>query len=127
MDPDLVVLHNFHGVGNREINAFQTMAGVVIQKSTREGFGLTVTEALWKGKPVVGGNVGGIPLQVLDGQTGFLVDSVEPCAARCLELVRDPARSRAMGEAGREHVRRNFLTTRLVRDELGLFHTLAAE
>jgi trehalose synthase len=123
-DPDLVVLHNFHGVGNREINAFQTVADVVIQKSTREGFGLTVTEALWKGKPVVGGNVGGIPLQVLDGRTGFLVDSVESCAARCLELVRDPARSRAMGEAGREHVRRNFLTTRLLRDDLQLFNRL---
>jgi trehalose synthase len=72
----------------------------------------------------VGGNVGGIPLQVLDGRTGFLVDSVESCAARCLELVRDPARSRTMGEAGREHVRRNFLTTRLLRDDLQLFNRL---
>jgi len=125
-DPNVIVVHNFHGVGDREINAFQTAADVVIQKSTREGFGLTVTEALWKGRPVVGGNVGGIPLQVLDGQTGYLVDGVEACAARCLELLRDPARRQAMGQAGREHVRRNFLTPRLLRDELNLFNALAA-
>jgi trehalose synthase len=125
-DANVIVVHNFHGVGDREINAFQTAADVVIQKSTREGFGLTVTEALWKGKPVVGGNVGGIPLQVLDGQTGYLVDSVEACAARCLELLRDPERRQAMGQAGREHVRRNFLTPRLLRDELNLFNALAA-
>jgi trehalose synthase len=124
-DPDVIVLHNFHGVGDREINAFQTVADVVIQKSTREGFGLTVTEALWKGKPVVGGNVGGIPLQVLDGETGYLVDSVESCAARCVELLRDSVLRRRMGEAGREHARRNFLTTRLLRDDLQLLNTLA--
>ena len=70
-DFDIYILHNFHGVGNREVNAFQAISDVVIQKSTREGFGLVVTEALWKGTPVVGGNVGGIPLQVLDGETGF--------------------------------------------------------
>ena len=125
-DPDIIVLHNLHGVGDNEINAFQTLADVVIQKSTREGFGLTVTEALWKGKPVIGGNVGGIPLQVLDGRTGCLVDSVESCAARCLELLREPDKRQAMGQAGREHVRRNYLTTRLVRDDLSLFRALSA-
>jgi trehalose synthase len=113
-------------VGDREINAFQTAADIVIQKSTREGFGLTVAEGLWKGRPVIGGNVGGIPLQVLDGENGYLMDSAEVCAARCVELLRDPARREAMGQLGREHVRRNFLITRLLRDEMELFSALAA-
>ena len=69
-DFDIHILHNFHGVGGLEVGAFQTASDVVVQKSTREGFGLVVTEGLWKGKPVVGGNAGGIPLQVLDGETG---------------------------------------------------------
>lgn len=124
-DFDIVVLHNFHGVGDREVAAFQAGADVVIQKSLREGFGLVVAEALWKGTPVVGGNVGGIRLQVLDGETGYLVDSVEECAQRCLELLRDPARARAMGQAGREHVRRNFLSIHHLRDYLRLFRALA--
>jgi len=125
-DSDVIVVHNFHGVGDREINAFQTAADIVIQKSTREGFGLTVAEGLWKGRPVIGGNVGGIPLQVLDGENGYLVDSVEACAARCVELLRDPARREAMGQLGREHVRRNFLITRLLRDEMELFSALVS-
>ncbi len=87
-------------MGNREVNAFQSGAEIVIQKSIREGFGLTVTEALWKGKPVIGGNVGGIPLQIVEGQTGYLVNSVEACAARCIELLSDPARRAAMGQWG---------------------------
>ncbi len=123
-DPDLYVLHNFHGVGAWEVNAFQRTADVVIQKSLREGFGLTVTEALWKGKPVIGGRVGGIPLQVLDGETGYLVQSVEECAERALELLAHPERARALGERGREHVRRNFLCTRGLRDELMLLRSL---
>lgn len=124
-DLDLVVLHNFHGVGDREVAAFQAAADVVIQKSLREGFGLVVAEALWKGTPVVGGNVGGIRLQILDGETGYLVDSVEECAQRCLDLLRDPDRARAMGQAGREHVRRNFLSIHHLRDYLRLFQRLA--
>ena len=123
-DFDIHVLHNFHGVGNREVNAFQAMSDVVIQKSTREGFGLVVTEALWKGTPVVGGNVGGIPLQVLDGETGFLVDSVETCAEKTLYLLQHPDEARRMGEQGREHVRKNFLSTRHLRDYLQLFTDL---
>lgn len=124
-DLDIVVLHNFHGVGDREVAAFQAAADVVIQKSLREGFGLVVAEALWKGTPVVGGNVGGIRLQVLHGETGYLVDSVEECARRCLDLLRDPERARAMGQAGREHVRRNFLSIHHLRDYLRLFRSLA--
>lgn len=123
-DYDIRILHNFHGVGNHEVNAFQTAADVVIQKSTREGFGLVVTEALWKGKPVIGGNVGGIPLQVIDGQTGFLVDNVEACADRMLYLLHNPAETQRMGQAAREHVRQHFLSTRHLADYLRLFNEL---
>ena len=126
-DFDIHVLHNFHGVGNEEVNAFQTAADVVVQKSRREGFGLVVTEALWKGKPVVGGRAGGIPLQVLDGQTGFLVTSVEECAEKVLYLLRHPDERAHMGKAAREHVRRHFLITRLLADYLSLFRTLEGD
>lgn len=120
-DFDINVLSNWDGVHDREVNAFQTAAEVVIQKSIREGFGLTVTEALWKGKPVIGGNVGGIPLQVIEGETGFLVESVEECARRALALLRQPELAKEMGEKAREHVRRNFLSPRHLRDYLRLF------
>lgn len=123
-DFDIHILHNFHGVGPLEVGAFQTASDVVIQKSTREGFGLVVAEALWKGKAVVGGNVGGIPLQVIHGETGFLVDSAEACAQRTLYLLEHPEEAARMGAAGREHVRRNFLTTRHLRDYLRLFRQL---
>jgi trehalose synthase len=119
-DFDIYILHNFHGVGNEQVNAFQAGSDVVIQKSTREGFGLVVTEALWKGKPVIGGNVGGIPLQVIDGETGFLVDSVEACAEKTLYLLQHPQVAQAMGDKAREHVRTNFLSTRHLRDYLDL-------
>ena len=89
-DPDIHILNNFNNVGAIEVNAFQSLSEVVIQKSTREGFGLTVSEALWKGRPFIGGNVGGIPLQVQDGETGYLVDSVEECAARIGDDPRRP-------------------------------------
>ena len=124
-DFDIHILHNFHGVGPLEVGAFQVLSDVVIQKSTREGFGLVVTEALWKGKPVVGGDVGGIPLQVLDGQTGFLVDSVGACADRALFLLQNEADASEMGAAAREHVRRRFLCTRHLADYLRLFAALA--
>ncbi len=123
-DFDIHILHNFHGVGNREVNAFQRTADVVIQKSLREGFGLVVAEAMWKGKPVVGGRVGGIPLQIVDGETGFLVDSVEACAEKALYLLRHPEDARRMGAAARERVRRHFLITRHLADYLRLFHAL---
>ncbi len=123
-DFDVHILHNFQGVGAREVGAFQTVSEVVIQKSTREGFGLVVTEALWKGKPVVGGNTGGIPLQVIDGQTGFLVNSVEECAEKTLYLLQHSEEAERMGKAAREHVRQNFLTTRHLADYLRLFADL---
>ncbi|NIP37026.1 MAG: glycosyltransferase, partial [Thermoplasmata archaeon] len=90
------------------------------------GFGLVVTEGLWKGKPVVGGNAGGIPLQVIDGETGFLVDSAEECGEKMLYLLQHPEEAEAMGAAAREHVRRNFLTTRHLADYVRLFADLAA-
>ncbi len=124
-DFDIHILHNFHGVGPYEVNAFQTVADVVIQKSLREGFGLVVAEAMWKGKPVVAGNVGGIPLQVVDGETGFLVNSVEECAERVMWLLNHPEEGERMGKAARERVRKHFLVTRLLADYLRLFHELA--
>lgn len=124
-DPDIHLLSNLDGVGNVEINAFQREATVVLQKSLREGFGLTVAEGLWKSRPVIGGNVGGIPLQIEDGKTGFLVSSVEECTERALELMRDPRQARAMGERGREDVRHKFLSTANLRNYLNLFSDLA--
>jgi trehalose synthase len=120
-DPDIHILNNFNNVGAIEVNAFQSQADVVIQKSTREGFGLTVSEALWKARPFIGGHVGGIPLQVHDGETGFLVNSPEECADRSLRILREPDFGKRLGRQGKEHVRRHFLTPRLLRDWLRLF------
>jgi len=125
-DPDIHILNNFNNVGAIEVNAFQSHSDVLIQKSTREGFGLTVTEAIWKGRPFIGGNVGGIPLQIENGVSGYLVDSVESCAARTLDILKDPALGKALGRRGKEHVRRNFLTPRYLRDYLRIFTELVA-
>ncbi len=121
-DPDIHILNNFNNVGAIEVNAFQSLAEVVIQKSTKEGFGLTVSEALWKGRPFIGGDVGGIPLQVRDGESGYLVDTPETCAARTLEILGDPELGRRLGRRGKEHVREHFLTPRYLRDYLKIFH-----
>jgi trehalose synthase len=102
------------------VRAFQSAPQVVLQKSTREGFGLTVTEAMWKAKAVVGGNVGGIAVQIQDGITGFLVDDVEQCARRTLELLLDPELRVALGVAGRAEVEEHGLLPRLLRDYLRL-------
>jgi trehalose synthase len=123
-DADIHLLSNIQQVGNVQINAFQRLADVVVQKSIREGFGLTVSEALWKGRPVVGGRAGGIVLQIRDGYDGYLVDSVEECAARTMDLLADPVGADAMGSQGREHVRANFLATRELEDWLRLLTEL---
>lgn len=123
-DPD-IHLPQFDRPNDLEVNAFQTYSDVVVQKSTREGFGLVVTEALWKGQAVVGGNVGGIPLQIIDGETGFLVDDYEECAERARFLLQNPEIADEMGERAREHVRENFLITRHLADYLRLFNQLA--
>jgi trehalose synthase len=123
-DPDIKILNNLNNVGAIEVNAFQSQADVVIQKSIREGFGLTVTEALWKGRPTVAGNVGGIPLQITDGVSGFLVSSPEQTAQRSIEALQDPELAKRIGRAGKEHARAHFLTPRLLRDWLSLFEEL---
>ena len=123
-DKDIFLLSNLHQVGSVQINAFQRVANVVVQKSLREGFGLTVSEALWKGRPVVGGRAGGIKLQVRDGYDGYLVDSIEDCARRTIELLADPVGADALGAQGREHVRDNFLSTRELEDWLRLITEL---
>jgi len=124
-DPDIKILNNLNNVGAIEVNAFQSQADVVIQKSTREGFGLTVSEALWKGRPSIGGDVGGIPLQIEDGTSGYLVSSPEECADRALRILRDPGLGKHLGRTGKEYVRTHFLTPRLVRDWLEIFRKLA--
>jgi trehalose synthase len=124
-DPDIKILNNLNNVGSIEVNAFQSQAEVVIQKSTREGFGLTVSEALWKARPFIGGNVGGIPLQVEDGVTGYLVNSPEECAERVVRILKDPEHGRQLGRAGKEHVRKHFLSPRLLRDWMKIFRDLA--
>ncbi len=123
-DEDIKILNNLNNVGAIEVNAFQSQSDVCLQKSIREGFGLTVTEALWKGRPTIGGNVGGIPLQISDGETGFLVDSSEQCAERCLEILADPELGKRLGRAGKEHARKEFLSPRLLRDWVELLSEL---
>jgi trehalose synthase len=125
-DKRVHVFTNLVGVGNIEVNAFQALSKLVIQKSLREGFGLVVAEALWKGTPVVAGRAGGIPLQMADGTGGLLVDSVEECARAMVSLLRDERHARQLGASGRERVRRHFLIPRLVLDELSLMRRLAA-
>ncbi len=107
------------------VNTLQRKSAVVLQKSIREGFGLTVTEALWKGTPVVASNVGGIPRQVIDNQTGFLVEphDYDLCAEIVCSLLRHPKVGKVLGENGKEHVRRNFLITRHIVDDLRLINS----
>ena len=123
-DPDIYILSNLNNVGSVEVNAFQVHSAAVIQKSIREGFGLTVSEALWKARPVVAGNVGGIVTQIRDGETGWLVDSSAACGQACIEILRDAGEARDRARAGKEYVRRHFLTPRLLRDWLVLFNRL---
>jgi trehalose synthase len=124
-DNDIHVLTNLVGVGNIEVNAFQRLSDVVIQKSIREGFGLVVSETLWKETPVVAGRAGGIPLQMADGVGGVLVDTVDECASATLELLRDRDRGRELARQGKERVRGQFLVPRLILNELRLMRELA--
>jgi trehalose synthase len=125
-DADVYILSNLNNIGSVEVNAFQVHSAAAIQKSTKEGFGLTVTEALWKTRPVVASRVGGIVAQIQDGETGWLVDpySPEECAQACLEILADPAAARQRALRGKEFVRRNFLMPRLLRDWLVLLNKL---
>ena len=123
-DPAIHLFTNLTGVGNIEINAFQRLSDVVIQKSLREGFGLVISETLWKVTPVVAGRAGGIPLQMQGGIGGFLVDSVEECAAKTLRLLKDPEEGQQLALRGQELVRKRFLLTRQIADELRLYGDL---
>jgi len=109
---------------HRTINALQRIAHIVLQKSIREGFGLTVTEAMWKQKPVIGGNAGGIRLQVIDHHTGFLVNTPEGAALRIRYLLHNRDMLEEMGRKAREFVRENFLITRQLREYLTLIYAL---
>ena len=118
-DPDIQLLL-LPPDSHHEINALQRAADIIVQKSVREGFGLTVTEAMWKGKPVIGGAVGGIVMQLQDYYTGFLVHSIEGCAFRIRYLLHRPEMARRLGQEAREFVRQHFLMTRNIRDYLTL-------
>lgn len=126
-DPDIFILSNMNNVGAVEVNAFQVHSAVTIQKSIREGFGLTVSEALWKARPMVAGRVGGIVTQIEDGVTGWLVDSPAGCAEACCAVLADAAAARARAVRGKEFVRRHFLMPRLLRDWLALFNRLSGD
>ncbi|HEX6206892.1 MAG TPA: glycosyltransferase [Actinomycetota bacterium] len=123
-DRDLHVATNITGVSNIEVNAFQRLSDVVIQKSIREGFGLVVSETLWKETPVVAGRAGGIPVQMPEGIGGVLATTDEEYAEGVLRMLREPELARDLAAKGREHVRRHFLITRLVADELRLLRDL---
>ncbi len=123
LDPDIHVLE-LPLDAHLEINALQRAATIVLQKSLREGFGLTVAEAMWKGKPVVGGAAGGITVQVIDDVTGYTVNSVEGAAFRVRYLLNNPDLMAKMGEAGREYIRRDFLITRHLADYLAMLMIL---
>ena len=129
-DPDIRVLSTLDRLSrddlthSLEVNAFQAGSDVVVQKSTREGFGLVVTEAMWKCAPVVGGRVGGIVHQIEDGTNGYLVSDADECAERVIALLENPDQRREMGERARETVRERFLTPRHLADYLRIFGSL---
>ena len=108
------------------VNALQRRAAVILQKSIREGFGLTVSEAMWKGTPVIGGNVGGIRHQISNGENGFLVNSIDEAAARIPLLLQNPEMRRRMGANGREAARTKFLLSRFAEDWIDLIISLRA-
>ncbi len=120
-DKDLFILSNLDGVGNREVNAFQRAATIILQKSIREGFGLTVSEALWKKRAVVGGKTGGITVQIENGKSGYLVSSVEECISVADDLLANDEKREGFGMRGFEKVSSKFLITRHVADYLYLF------
>lgn len=124
-DPDVHLYTDPARVGPREVNAFQSGSNVVLQRSVREGFGLTVTEAMWKARPVVATPVGGITVQIEHGQNGFLVLGAEDCAEVLVDLLRQPERAREIGHAARASVARQFLLPRLLADDLRLFRERA--
>lgn len=124
-DPNIFVFSDPEMLGSLKVNDFvgavQTASDVILQNSKKEGFGLTVTEAMWKQKAVIGGNAGGIRLQIKNGENGFLVSTPRDCARRIVQLVKNPELAEKMGKAAKESVRKNFLMPRLLRDYLKIF------
>ncbi len=127
-DPDIFLFYDPQSLGSLKVdifvNTFQVGSDVILQKSTKEGFGLTVTEAMWKGKPVIGGKVGGIKIQIKNGYNGFLVTSPKEAAKRVIQLIKNPALSERLGKRARQTVKEKFLMPRLLRDYLKLFREL---
>jgi trehalose synthase len=120
-DPDIHILSNLDGIGALEVNSFQRMSAIILQKSIKEGFGLTVTEGLWKEIPVIGGNVGGIKLQIDNGINGFLVDSTQQAAEKALYILKNPKIAKEMGKSGRKKVQKEFLLDTHVEKYLDMF------
>lgn len=125
-DPDVHLFTDARQVRQREVNAFQSASTVILQRSRREGFGLTVTEAMWKGRPVIATPVGGIKVQIQDGENGCLTTTAEGCAERIVQFVRNPHLADAIGQAARASVRQRFLLPRLLCDDLALYSALTA-
>ncbi|MEB3287141.1 MAG: glycosyltransferase [Vampirovibrionales bacterium] len=121
LDKDVTILNNFHGVGNIEINAFQRGADVMIQYSSKEGFGLTISEAMWKEQPIIGGRVGGIQDQIVDKDCGYLVSTNEEVKTAIRELLSNPEKRKEMGKKAKKRVQDNFLITK----EVGNYMKLA--
>lgn len=123
-DPDIHIYVDPDVIGPREVAAVQTAADVVLQKSLREGFGLSATEAMWKGTPLIVGNCGGLRVQVVDGESGYCVDSVAECAARLVELLHDRMKARRLARSARVRARERYLLPRVLRDHLRLYASL---
>ncbi len=123
-DTDVHLLTDFKGVNDIEVNAFQRASSVILQMSTREGFGLSVTESLWKGIPVVARGVGGIPLQIINGTNGYLINTVNEAAEKTIYLLNHKEEAQMMGAQGKEHVKNNFLIVKDLKDYLKLFNDL---
>ncbi len=122
-DEDVRVLSRLNGAGDVEVNAFERAATLVVQKALARGFSLGLLEAMWKGRAVVGGRTGALPLQIVDGKTGYLAGTVEEFGRRMLDLLDDAEARARMGRAGHERVRRGMLITRCLRDYLALFQS----
>jgi len=126
--PDIFLFSNPDQIGSLKVdifvNSFQVVSNVILQKSIREGFNLSITEAMWKGKTVIGGRVGGIKLQIEDGKNGFLVSTPKEAAKRIVQLIKNPQLAERLGKAAKETVREKFLIPRLLRDYLKLFREL---
>ncbi len=124
-DKNIRIFSNLTNFGNIETNVFQKASDIILQKSTKEGFGLTVSEAMWKETPVIGGNVGGIKIQITDGKTGYLVNSIEKCAEKIVYLLENKKECEKFALNAKKYVRKKFLTPRLLRDHLKIYNSLA--